>query len=58
MAPENHGTRLNPNNMPAIISPIEMKDPMVICFQKVKKNLVRNTTVDNPVNKAKVSIAA
>ena len=59
MATENHKPKLNPNNMPATINPTAMKNPMVNpVFKKEKSFLVKNTTADNPVNNANVTIAA
>ena len=56
---ENHNPKLNPNKVPAIINPIAIKNPMVKpVLKKEKSFLVTNTTADNPVNNAKVTMAA
>ena len=56
---ENHKPKLKPNIVPAIINPIATKKPIVNPVLKNEKSfLVTNTTADNPVNKARVKIAA
>ena len=59
IATENHKPRLKPNSIPATINPMAMKNPIVRPVLKNEKSfLVKNTTADNPVNKAKVTIEA
>ena len=59
MATENHKPKLNPNKAPAKIKPSAIKNPTVNPALKNEKSfLVRNTIADNPVNSAKVTIAA